>query len=112
MLERDFKAMLDLAGIPAASQVHLRSEGEVLRVDFFVTGHSTVFEVSGHRTHSTRAARANDAKRARASWSTGSATLEFTSDEVFGTPDVVQAELFRIAELLGFRETRPRPNAT
>lgn len=114
VLEREFKVMLDLAGIPVSTQVNLETDGTKMRVDFFVEGTSIVIEVSGHRTHSTRAARTADARRTRASWALGCTTIEFTSDEVFGAPDVTQADLFRIAALLGFRRTRSsaRPKST
>ena len=55
VLEREFNAMLQIAGIPIASQVSIIGADGTIRVDFQVVGRPVVIEVNGHRTHSSRA---------------------------------------------------------
>jgi very-short-patch-repair endonuclease len=66
---------------------------QIARVDFFFRAQSLVVEVTGHRTHSTRSQRANDAVRHRRLVAKGVRPIEFTSDEVFGNPAGVLADL-------------------
>jgi very-short-patch-repair endonuclease len=65
--------------------------GRCRRVDFLWD--DLVVEVSGHRTHSSRNQRREDAERQRALVTGGLRVVEFTSDEVFATPDKVGIEL-------------------
>ena len=100
--------MLDLAGIPVESQVVVEGADGAIRVDFKVLGFAMILEANGHRTHSTRAALARDARRTRIAFDTESALVVFTFSEIFGQPANVQAELFAIAVKLGVRSgSRP-----
>ncbi len=94
VLERAFFELVKNAGLPRpTSQVVLALDRRrVIRVDLVFEDH-LVCEVSGHRTHSTRRSRTEDARRQRALRLAGFDVIEFTSDEVFGEPERVQAEL-------------------
>jgi very-short-patch-repair endonuclease len=95
-LERRFLALVRTAHLPEAEcQVAFRTgdKKQIARVDFFFRAQSLVVEVTGHRTHSTRSQRANDAVRHRRLVAKGVRPIEFTSDEVFGNPAGVLADL-------------------
>lgn len=98
-LEREFLVVSRSAGLPdPIGQVVMRENSAFLaRVDFFYDMLNLVVEVSGHRSHSTRSARANDAKRQRGLVRIGRRVVEFTSDEVFRQPLMVQRELRALA---------------
>jgi very-short-patch-repair endonuclease len=95
-LERRFLALVRSAHLPEPEcQVVFRDSREthIARVDFFFRALALVVEVSGHRTHSSRSQRANDAIRHRRLVARGIRPIEFTSDEVFGNPSGVLADL-------------------
>lgn len=93
-LERAFGDLAVRAGLPRPlTQIVRRVDGRVFRIDFFFVDANLMVEVSGHRTHSTREARAGDAKRHRALTQSGARWIEFTGDEVFFDPDGVITEL-------------------
>ncbi len=98
-LEREFLTVSRAAGLTDPSgQVVLRENSSFLaRVDFFYEILNLVVEVSGHRSHSIRSARANDAKRQRGLVRIGRRVVEFTGDEVFHQPLMVQQELRSLA---------------
>ena len=95
-LERRFLALVRAAHLPEPEcQVvfRTREKQQIARVDFFFRALSLVVEVTGHRTHSTRSQRANDAVRHRRLVAKGVRPIEFTSDEVFDNPTAVLADL-------------------
>ena len=98
-LEREFLILSRAAGLPDPhGQVVMRETSAFLaRVDFFYDSLNLVVEVSGHRSHSTRSARANDAKRQRGLVRIGRRVVEFTSDEVFHQSVMVQREIRALA---------------
>ncbi len=96
VLERAFLGLLRDAGISTArSQATVHVQARRFRVDVLVA--DVVFEVSGHRTHSTRTQRRSDASRTRLLQLAGLRVFEFTADEVFGAPENVVLQLRLIA---------------
>jgi very-short-patch-repair endonuclease len=96
-LERLFVRRVRASGLPLpASQVVVRSaSGRLRRLDFLYPALNLVVEVSGHRTHSTRADRQRDAQRHRELMAEGLRWLEYTSDEVFDAWSAVADDLAR-----------------
>jgi very-short-patch-repair endonuclease len=92
-LERTYLGRCRDAGLPLpSSQVVIGRR----RVDFLYEWLRLVVEVSGHRTHSTRADRRRDAQRQRELVALGYRVIEFTSDEVFDAWHRVHADLLRV----------------
>lgn len=94
-LERELLRVLEVAGVPLPEcQAKVRHEGAfVARVDFIYPELGIVIEVSGHRTHSTRAQRAADARRRNALQAAGLWVLEFTFEDLVKAPSYVVAEV-------------------
>lgn len=94
-LERELLALLSRSGVPLPEcQTRVRHKGAFVgRVDFIYPELHIVIEVSGHRTHSTRAQRASDARRRNGLQAAGLQVLEFTFDDVVTDPDYVVASI-------------------
>lgn len=94
-LERDYLDLSRRARLPdPRGQVNFHDGTTMFaRADFFYDALRLVTEVSGHRTHSTRQARAADAKRHRRIVADGWQYIEYTSDEIFHEPASVINEL-------------------
>lgn len=104
-LEREFLRLIDSRGLPTpACQRRVRARGAfVARVDFLYEGFGIVVEVTGAVGHSTREQRARDAERRNRLGMLGLLVLEFTYEQVVGTPDAVVAALW---EAIGSRASR------
>lgn len=95
-LEREFLRLVEGAGVPVPiCQRRIRARGAfVARVDFLYEHLGIVVEVTGAVGHSTREQRAADAKRRNRLGTLGFLVLEFTYEQVVGTPDDVIAALW------------------
>jgi hypothetical protein len=95
MLERAFLDICVDFGLPmpTTQEPVMTDDGRLRRVDCWFEPWGRVVEVNGHRNHSTRADLARDAARHRAIERSGRRWTVFTSDEVFGTPEVVARDL-------------------
>ncbi|WP_421120192.1 DUF559 domain-containing protein [Aquihabitans daechungensis] len=96
-LEREFLRLLRDAGLPMPRcQQRIRARGAfVARVDFFYEELGIVVEVTGASGHSSREQRAYDASRRNQLGMQGLLVLEFTYEQVVGSPAEIAAELWR-----------------
>jgi very-short-patch-repair endonuclease len=78
--------------LPRTQVVFDRGGGKVARVDNFWDDARLVTELMGHRTHSTRAQRREDAERRNALTLMGLTVIEFTYEQVVDTPDWFAAQ--------------------
>jgi hypothetical protein len=98
-LEREFMGILRAAGAPLPEmQTVLSPEGRVVRVDALFRPRRLIVEVAGHRTHSTRRDRQDDAERKLALELDGYDVAEFTYEDVTERPEYV---VRRVLQLLG-----------
>lgn len=94
-LEREFLQLITDRGLPIPiCQRRVQARGAfVARVDFLYEALGIVVEVTGAVGHSTRDQRARDATRRNRLGMLGLLVLEFTYEQVVGTPDEVIAVL-------------------
>jgi len=94
-LERELLRLLDEAGLPVpVCQARIARRGAFLaRVDFLYPDARVIIEVSGAVAHASAAQRAADARRRNALLSMGYLVLEFTYEQVVGTPAAVIAQI-------------------
>jgi hypothetical protein len=94
-LEREFLRILREAGEPLpVCQRRIRARGAfVARVDFSDDDLGIVIEVTGAAGHSSKEQRANDARRRNRLGMLGLLVLEFTYEQVVGSPAAVLAEV-------------------
>lgn len=78
--------------IPRTQVVFNRSNGRLARVDNFWDDAGLVSELMGHRTHSTRRQRQDDAERRNELTLMGLTVIEFTYEQVVDTPDWFAAQ--------------------
>jgi hypothetical protein len=112
-LEREFRALIDRAGLPRpeCQVVHGRGGRVVARVDFEFPGTDLVVEVAGHCAHATRRQRQRDAQRIAELTIIGLRVITFTYEDVMERPGYVVATLRaalaaspRVRSSVGFHE--------
>ena len=108
-LEREFLALVRAAGAPIpVCQRRIRARGAFLaRVDFLYEALGIVVEVTGEVAHSTREQRAHDATRRNHLAMEGFLVLEFTYDQIVGSPVDVIEELWRAISTRGASRRAP-----
>ena len=101
-LERETLRVLRSGGLPLPEcQVRVNLRGAfVARVDFMYVDQKLIVEVSGYRWHRTAAQMADDLRRRRELTLTGHQVLEYSYDDVVGSPEVLVAQ---VAQALGLR---------
>lgn len=104
MLERRFLRLVRRAGLPRPRRqlVHRRGSRTVARVDFCYDELDLVIEVSGSHGHSSPTERAIDAQRRNELQELGRTVLEYTWNQVTGSPDQVSAGLERALRRAGW----------
>jgi hypothetical protein len=104
-LEREFLRIIEGTGLPApVCQRRVRARGAfVARVDFLYEELGIVIEVTGAVGHSTREQRAADARRRNQLGTLGLLVLEFTYEQVVGSPQDVIAAIW---DAIGARRRR------
>lgn len=93
-LERETLRLLARAGLPRPiSQVVVATAERAARVDFAYYAQRLLIEVDGHRTHSTRRQRQDDAEREARLVAAGWRVIRFTYEDVVERPDYVAATI-------------------
>ena len=90
-LEREYQRLLQSARLPApvTQQVMGRRGAKLIRVDFSFPDTPVIVEVLGYRWHRTTAQMAVDAARMNELVLAGKVPLQFTYDQIVGTPELV-----------------------
>lgn len=109
-LEQEFLRLLEQAAAPVpVCQRRIRARGAfVARVDFLYEDLGIVVEVTGAVAHSSPEQRARDATRRNRLGMEGFLVIEFTYDQIVGSPDEVIAELWRA---ISARRPHAKPGA-